>query len=250
MPTKSKNKVKVEIKADMRVALNIEHKSNDGMISAITLNSIIEEISEDGSLIIQMPIHQGYHYPLPRDNPILMHFFVDSDMYALLVKFEERIQREQLIYAKLRRHSEIKPHQRRDCYRFPYSLPITIERFWQNECVIYPERQPTQGQLINFSDGGMLFSTNENFEKNEKITITFDMGKVEIIEGMALRTQSIDNGKHQFMVAVQFRFKDKDKAQKRRFYKYIVDKQMEERRRLTQNIKQLHPLGKKHDKDD
>ena len=68
------------------------------MIHSITLNSI----PEDGCPIIQMPIHQGYHYLLPRNNPILMHFFTESEMYALPVHFEERIERGGFIFARIR----------------------------------------------------------------------------------------------------------------------------------------------------
>jgi len=167
-----------------------------------------------------------------------MHFFVDSEMYAAPVRFEERTERGGFLFARMRRVGKIKPHQRRDCYRLPCSLPVTVERLWLNEREIYPERQPAEGQIINFSDGGMLFATDENIEKGEKITLTFDMGKPETIEGMALRTQRIKDGQYLFRVAVRFR--NKDICQQRRFYKYIVDKQLEERRRWTQDIQPLY----------
>ena len=232
-------KVKAEIKASMRVSLEIQLKNDiNGMKNVITLSSVVEEVFDDGSLLIQMPVYQGYHYPLPRDNTFLMHFFEDSEMYALPVQFQERIEQDGFMLAKVRRRGRIKPHQRRDCYRFPCSLPVTVERLWQNEREIYPDRQPTEGQIIDFSDGGMLIATNENIEKGEKITLTFDMGKIETVEGLALRTERIEDGKYLFKVAVQFR--NTDIAQQRRFYKYIVDMQLEQIRRWTQDIQPLY----------
>jgi len=246
MPTKVKNKVNADIKAAMRVSLDIQLKNDlNGMKNILSLSSVVEEILDDGSILILMPIYQGYHYPLPRDNMMLMHFSVDSEMYALSVQFQERIERDDFMFAKVRRRGKIKPHQRRDCFRTPCSFPVTVERLWQNERELYPERQPTEGQMINFCDGGMLFATNENIDKGEKITLTFDMGKVETVEGMALRAERIEDGKYLFKVSVHFR--NKDIVQKRRFYKYIVDMQLEEIRRWTQDIKPLYIPGKENE---
>lgn len=239
MPTKTQSKVSAEIRGSMRVILEIQLKNDaNGMENKLSLSSVVEERLEDGNILIQMPIHQGYHYPLPRDGSFLMMFFEDGEMYALPVQFVERIERGGFMFARIRRLGRIRPHQRRDCYRLPCSVPVTVERLWINERELYPERQPTEGQMIDFSDGGMLFFTDENIEKDEKITLTFDLGKPETIEGMALRTVRIEEGKYLFRVAVRFR--SKDKAQKQRFYQYIVQKQLEERRRWMQDLQPLY----------
>jgi len=231
--------VQDEIIAGLRVSLDIELKNDpNGMRNTLTLSSAVEELMEDRRILIQMPVYQGYHYPLPRDDVILMKFFIDSEMYAVKVRFEERVDLDGFVFAKVLRTGKVKPHQRRDCYRLPYSTPITVERMWINERELYPERQPTVGQMINFSDGGMLFATDENIEKGEKITVTFDLGTVETIEGLALRTERIEDGKFLFRVAVRFR--NKDKAQKNRFYRYIVEKQLEELRRWNQDLNPLY----------
>lgn len=230
MPTKIMNKSYVEITVGMRVELDIQLKTDtNGMENMLSLSSVVEEISDDGSLLIQMPIHQGNHYPLPRDNAFTMLIFAGSEMYALPVMFVERIEQSGFMYAKIRRFGKITPHQRRDCYRLPCSLPVTVERLCLTESEIQQESQPSEGQMIDFSDGGMLFTTNEIIEKNEKLALTFDIGQPETIEGMALRAERIEEGKYLFRVVVQFM--SKDKAQRQRFYKYIVDKQLEERRR-------------------
>lgn len=182
--------VTVEIKANMRVALDIQLKNDiSGMKNVLSLNTVVEEILEDGYLLIHMPIYQGCYYPLPRDKLFLANFFVDSHMYfALPVQFHEQIQRGGFTLAKIRRFDKIKPHERRDCYRMPCSLPVTVERMWQSERVKHSKLQPAGGQIINFSDGGMLFATNENIENGEKITLIFDIGQIEFVEGMVLHT--------------------------------------------------------------
>jgi len=54
--------------------------------------------------------------------------------------------------------------------------------------------------------------------------------------------ERIEDGKYLFRVAVQFR--NTDKAQKRRLYKRIVDKQLEEIRRWKQDNKPLYAPAK------
>lgn len=228
-----------EIKANMRISFDIQLKNDvDGMKNVITLSSRIEELFEDGSMLVQMPVYKGYHYPLPQDKPFLMKFFNESEMYALQVRFEERIEQDGFMFAKVRRASKVKPHQNRDCYRLPCSLPVTFERLWQSEKGNPPESPPFEGRMINFSDGGMLFFTNENMERGEKITLTFDFGRSETVKGKVLRVERVENGKYLFRVAVQF--KNTDKAQKRRFYKYIIEQQMMERRRWLHNSEPLY----------
>jgi len=52
MPTKVYDKARVEIKANMRVSLDIKLKNDiNGMKHSITLSSIVEDILEDGCLI-------------------------------------------------------------------------------------------------------------------------------------------------------------------------------------------------------
>ena len=156
MPTVTQTKHRAEIKESMRVILEIQLKNDaNGMENKLSLSSVVEELLEDGNILIHMPIHQGYHYPLPRDTTILMMFFEDTQMYALPVLFVERIERGGFMFARIRRLGRIKPYQRRDCYRFPCSVPVMLERLWINERELYPDSQPTEGQIINFSDGGM-----------------------------------------------------------------------------------------------
>lgn len=61
-----------------------------------------------------MSIYQGYPHLLSRYNPILLHFFVDAQMYVVYVQFVEWIAHEHLMFAKAIQLGKITPHQRRD----------------------------------------------------------------------------------------------------------------------------------------
>lgn len=237
MRTKSGNGIAVN--TNMKVSLDIRPKDDlNGMKNTLTLRTIVEACWDDGTILILMPIHQGYHYPLPQDEPILMKFFVKSKLYALLVQFEERVEQGGFMFAKMRRISKIEQHNQRDCYRLPCSMPVMVERLWQSEREKDSECKPDAGRVLDFSDGGMLFATNDNIENGEKITLTFDIGETETVDGLALRTESVEDWTFLFKVAAQF--KNTDIVQKHRFYMYIVEKQLEEHRRWILNNEPLY----------
>jgi c-di-GMP-binding flagellar brake protein YcgR len=217
---RNKIKPKNEIKPDTRILIEIVQDEGNGNKTVMSLSSIVEEITDDGCLIISMPIHRGYYYTLPRETPITMYFFVKSRMYSLVVKYQERIVQGKLLYAKVRRLGETEPNQRRDCYRLPCLFPVTVER---KKCVVF------KGETVNFSDGGMLFTTNEKIEPGETLKLVFELDKEETVEAVALRLVNSNEGIYKHNVAVKFHFKCK--LQKNRFYRFIVNRQRDELRR-------------------
>lgn len=235
MAKNNKNEAAVEIKPGMKVALEVPLKSSaDGIEKVLSLNSTVEEILPDDCVLIQMPMYQGYYYPLPIDDEIVMYLFIEPMMYALPVQFQEQIWQGNLLYAKILRAGKISSYQRRNCYRLPCSFPITVKRLQIQEGDSAPGPQTIQGRTINFSDSGMLFATDEYIEKGEKVTLTFSIGSTETAEAMVFRTEKNIEGKYKFKTAVQFLSNARDAAQRQRFYRYIVEKQLEERRRHTQ----------------
>lgn len=238
-----------KIEADTKVMLGIETKGGMGMDKTISLNSYIEEVMDDGYLLLHMPLYKGYHYTLPYDTPVLLYFSASHRMFSIKVKFQENIKRDDLLYVKVKKISEAQPNQRRNCYRLECSLPITIERHnakGAKKRQLEPSREnspegidrideqenPVNGQTINFSDGGMLLTTNEDIEVGEKISLLFTLYHSESVDGTVLRSSSEKNGAYKFIAAVQFTYKDK--AKKNRFYKYIMDQQREKIRRQAE----------------
>ena len=108
----------IEVKSDMKILLEIEYASGaDGLTNRLSLGSYVEEVMPDGCILIQMPVHRGYNHPLPRDEPILMYLLSKTFMYSMTVLFMERVQRGRLLFTKMRGCSDMKPDQRRACYR-------------------------------------------------------------------------------------------------------------------------------------
>lgn len=236
-------KTDISLNADTRVSLNIQLRSGGReVINTLSLNSVVEEVMDDGCLLIHMPLYRGRHYSLPKDDSFSIHFFIDTKMYTLPVQFQERIMRNNMVFAKVRQLGAIKQGQRRDCYRLPCSLPVTIMRQDAEGT-----EQSVMGQMIDFSDGGMLFCSDADIEKDGTLILTFDIGRVETVKCVALRTVQAENGKYRYKTAVQF--KCRDKTQKSRFYKYILKMQMEERRKQIQGTSPYYPPKTEQDKE-
>lgn len=212
----------VKIKTDMKILLEIKVKGGqEGLTKTISLSSYVEEVMNDGCLLIHMPTHQGYYYALPADTPILLYFFINHRMFSTSVKFQENIKRDNLLYVKVIPMGSVQPNQRRSCYRLQCSLPIMVERTNTNK----NEQQLHKGQMIDFSDGGMLFAANENIAIGEKIKLTFTLDQAETVEASVLRAEPIEDGAYKHKIVAQFICRDKKK--KDRFYKYIMNQQRE-----------------------
>lgn len=230
MAKKNKDQTSDKITTGMKISLEINVLNNSGTLENILfLTSIVEKILDDDSMLIQMPMYKGNYYPLHEDNVISMHFFLEPLMYELAVRFQEQLWIDNLPYAKVMCVSNIHSYQRRDCYRLPCSFPVTIEQIQEQDNESQP--QAFEGQTINFSDSGMLFSTDAILEEGTNINLTFNIGTTETVKAVIFRITPSTGWKYKYKVAVHFIGISEEAAQKNRFYKYIVGKQMEERRR-------------------
>ena len=245
----------IEIKSDMKIHLEIEYTSGaDRLTKRLSLGSYVEEVMPDGCILIQVPVYRGYNYPLPRDEPILMYLLFKSRMFSMTVRFMERVQRDGLLFAKMRGCSAAKPDQRRSCYRLPCDLPVMVERVparrsKNNHPLLYVP--PLECQMFDFSDGGMLFVANETLEIGEKTILAFGIGTDEVIAAEVLRCELIERADVEpagttatavsktdgattentevkiYRHKIAVKFTHKCKKQKDRFYKYIVMQQRE-----------------------
>mgnify|MGYP000934989102 CR=1 FL=1 len=218
-------KDEAEITAGMKVSLVIRSSGNtEGSGISQTLSSFTEEIFPDGTLLIHAPIRNGMYYPLPRDTEFNLFFCVGPNpdeickMYELPVEFGEFIEKDGLKFVTLLRCGLIKFCQRRECFRVNCSLPVKIERFNGSGST-----QPVAGQMVNFSEGGMLFVSDENIDKGERINLSFCINDDENISAVVVRCEAIEEKAYRYKTAVQFIIKDE--RQRRRFSKFVNDVQ-------------------------
>ena len=253
-----KGKPEIEVKADTKILLEIERKNPvDGISDWLSLGSYVEEVLDDNHILIQMPMRRGYYYT-PPNTPVLMYLFAKLRMFSLMVQYVERVERGKLMYAKMRLLSDIQPNQRRACFRLECSLPVMVERTDQTilpaiktgkNCEAAADgqaagNQEANAQMVNFSDGGMLFATNDDYEVGENVTLSFALtlfsvdGEIpETIDGVVLRVESPYEIGGAYKRNIAVKFTHKCKKQKDRFYRFIVEQQREViKRQAEENI--------------
>ena len=191
-----------------------------------------------------------------------MYLLTNSRMFSLNVRFVEYIRYDKLAFVKLRCCSDIVSDQRRNCYRLQNTFPVMVERIagGKKTKLMKPAQHelplPMGGHTIDFSDGGMLIATNDHMEIGESVHLTFylDTEETETIEAEVLRfermgrvdtelletTELSEPMKYEpFRYKVAVKFSHKCKKQKNRFYKYIVNQQLETLRQQA-NANEVH----------
>jgi len=215
-----------KVVAGMKIIIELDSVSDDGSINKISLGSYVEELLDSDTMLIQMPIHKSYNFPLPKNQNIRTYFFAGIRMFVLDINFIENVKQGEMHFAKIRRVSELTPFQRRDCFRLEKALPLMIQRIALNEGG--EPIEPTDSKLIDISDGGILFASDDNYELGERIFATVELNyhTLETLGGEVVRVEQTYGARaHKYNYSV--RFHHTDNKQKDRLYKYIVDQQRE-----------------------
>ena len=221
------------IMPDMNITLEIpSFLSPEGNLR---LSSAVEEVLEDDCLLIKAPAYKERVYYLPSNTPILMVLLENSSRHILPVQFVKNVIQNNVVFTQVRRLGDVEQHQRRDCYRLPMSAPLMIERVPPDGEEYPPDSPAFEGRTVNLSDAGMCFNTNEEFHEGEKLLLTLNIGTEEVIGAEVIRSESSPHLKYELRTAVKL--SHMDDFQERRFYKFIVDKQNEARRRELGNTK-------------
>jgi len=212
-----------ELKADAKVTLDIAQDGGGGTGVVLKLKSVVEEITDDGGLLVQMPQHRGAVFPLTGDMDVTLRFIADSVMYALPVRYTARVARGGLLYAKLLRTGEPTHEQQRECFRVCCAIPVTASLVGRGGA------EPVYGRTVDFGEGGMKFASDVELKKDELVGLRFNAGQTETVIGKTLRTERAERGAFRYNAAILFQ--TDDAAQRQRFYRFIVEWQMEERRK-------------------
>ncbi len=207
-----------------KVSIDIRIFDEQGKRGVVSLSSVVEEIYPGGFFLVRMPMRNNACYLLPRDEMFLVYFTADTeasggDMFVIPARFVERVERAHSVCAKLEPLGKIERSQRRDCYRLPLSIDVSLKRV-RGEDILSAD-----ARMINFSDGGMLIATDAEIDIGESMVLDFDIGNHETVKGVVLRKEKVEFGRPRFRAAIEFN--DADKSQKERFYRFITEKQME-----------------------
>ena len=220
----------VKLAPGMKIYVDIQVTDEHGNKDTVSLPSVVEELCDDGCFLMHPPMHKGIFYPIPRDEALIVNFTSGgdqtgkSDRFEVAARFVKTIERIPFVYVKMEPVGDIESAQRRSCYRLSISMPVLLRRSGDAD-----NAQEAEAQTINLSDGGMLIATDELLEKDEAVNLDFNTGRTETVDGLIIRTDKAEYGKYKYKTAIKFT--GVDNAQKKRLYRFIVETQVQKRRR-------------------
>lgn len=221
-----------KIAPGMRILLELDNPlASEGGLSAestnetlnkVSLGSFVEEVLEDGHLLIQMPMYKSYYFKLPSDGEVTAFFFTETRMFATQLRYVELVRIDTFEYAKVKQVTELKPSQRRECFRLEVKLPTTVVRVPDDE---EADLDIVDALLLDMSDGGVLFATDGMFFSKDKliVTVKIDSGE-EKLDADVIRVEPT-HGVGQYKRRVSAKFNHTCRRQKERIYKYILEQQ-------------------------
>lgn len=207
----------------------------------------VQEITEDGLLILSAPTYRGMMVPLLPGELLHVLYYRQSGMFSFIARLVRRFQEQELDLIELDLKSPISKYQRRDFVRLSTVLPVTLRLIAAPERLvdrtvdevlrlIYDQRyvgipRPLlEGEevykcyTLDLSGGGAQFSTNESFENGSLMECTFHTGSGDLtVDGQIVRVDVNRNESPQYRMGVHF--VNIDERIRRKIIKFIFEEQ-------------------------
>ncbi len=104
--------------------LEIEMTDHLGKRTGPVLVSELEWIESDGTLCIAAPIHEGLVYPIRVGTLMNLYFYCENELFTCSAVVMSRYIKDNLPLLNIQTTSSLEKIQRRQYYRFEYSLPV------------------------------------------------------------------------------------------------------------------------------
>lgn len=214
-----------KIKTDMKINIDLAHSVDENGKRGLTLNSVVEQVVDEHTLIIQMPIYKMAYYPLYYKEEFMIQFTTEHSVFSVPARFLGKLKRGGLTFAKVELIGPVRSGQKREFYRLPCSIPTMLGRVNEDGDVAY-----SKCSSQNISCGGMLLLTNEAVVPNEIIKLKFDIGTVETAYAKVIRMESSRGKVYKYKCSANFI--DLSYEQERKLNKFITAKLLERKGRI------------------
>ena len=136
--------------------------------------SMIQDISDEGDLVISLPMLEGRPILLNPGERVEIRLFKEEASYLFNGNVKNRYRINDAIFFSIIKTSPIKRIQRREYYRLKVVLPVTF-RVLDDD--IEKESQFIKGYSIDISGGGLKLSTDYYLELNTLVECHIDLDK-------------------------------------------------------------------------
>ncbi|MGE4282170.1 MAG: flagellar brake protein [Clostridia bacterium] len=179
--------------------------------------SQLEEILDDGSVLIGTPIHEGKIIFIPNGSQIKACFFHPTGLFAFEGEVIAREKRHGIFLLNVSISSSIEKIQRREYYRFDCLMPVKLKVVRVGETKVIAEDSPLTDSIIkDISGGGVGLIANESYHLNDVIEMHFSLdGQAVNTLGKVIRSNVFEQDARKFDVGIVFyemSMKDRDKV--------------------------------------
>lgn len=204
--------------SDLKAGVKFELEIYNDMDERIDNNFIsqFEWAVKDNIAFIAAPILEGNIYPVRLGSVMKGYFINKDDLYKFKAVVLDRTVRENLAYLKIELKSDIEKIQRRQFFRFDYSVPIKYR--------VVTSMNPEVNEKIPFiktitrdlSGGGLciLLEAKVNLHEQVECELPVNNGRVVRFFGKVTRfTKRDPEEKYKFEIGVSFRkieYKDRE----------------------------------------
>jgi c-di-GMP-binding flagellar brake protein YcgR len=195
--------------------LDMDVYDNTGEKIDIIFVSQFEWSNNEESAVIAAPIHESEIYPIRIGSTITAYFYMKANIYKFSAEVIERGVVDNIALLKINIKSEIVKIQRRQFFRFEFSLPLKIREV-NSFSPEYNEKIPFVKTVTkDLSGGGISVYAIEVIEMNKMVEVELEIYENIVIKffGKIVRISKLEQeSKYIYDIGISFkRIHDKDK---------------------------------------
>jgi c-di-GMP-binding flagellar brake protein YcgR len=194
--------------------------------------SKVEQVVDDNTVELHVPISYGYLVKLPLDTPYAFLFYLDNGMMRAEAEIESYFTEDGFQMMRVRLITETKKYQRREYFRFECSIGLQFGVLPDHYDIARDIPKPEMFSAIarDISAGGACIVSNHDVEVKSRVKCIIPLGGDDFITfGKILHCHTMRNMPYRYEYRVLF--VDLTASEKERIVKYIFTEQRKALRR-------------------
>lgn len=197
------------------------------------LISELEWAENDNSAYIATPIHEGVLYPVRIGTVMTVCFFAKDNVYRFKAKVSNRCLKDNIYLLKIEALSVLEKVQRRQFYRFDWSIPVKYRVIESVEPESEVENPYKDGITRDISGGGLSIALKEKVEMEKLVECLLPLRSDFTVKfiGKVVRSvkRNLEASKYDYEIGVSF--KKIDNKDREAVIKYIFEEQRKLRKK-------------------
>lgn len=233
-------------KVDIRFVQQVARVEQTG-VSPRIYKSQVNDIKEDGSLEITMPIENGKVVLLPLGVRFEFVFYTGSGLYHSIGQIRERYKQDNIFVIVIELHSQLEKFQRREYYRYPCLMNMQFYMISKEDAQQKSTDQIFEGLrdehfyeyqkqavILDLSGGGVRILGEDHLKTDSYILLIIrlcndNIDKQYYIKGHVLASEKKENHPGKFETRIQFMFQEEHVREE--IIRYIFEEERKDRQK-------------------